>query len=172
MDRKTEKVRRKTRDERIYNSIIDAEQEVWNRKASVRADGFDVANVGRLRRLWQRVWYAGCDLGELTLGLERDYHKYEWIDSGTYADIEYSAGKDKRTITRRERFRIREKPRKRCGKVVCQALRIEATDYSATYNLTLSRAVVVMILVQALIGFFALFVACPSRRSHHRRRHR
>ena len=171
MDEATQEKRRKSRDDEIYNALIDAEQEIWNRRAPIRAQRYDLADVNVLRALWQKVWYSGCELVDLTLGPEKDYEKYKDVVIGTYADIEDSVGEYKRTITGRERFRIRECPRKQCGKVVCRALRIEAPDYSATYNLTLSRAVVVMIVIQALIALFVAFAACPSGGPHHDRGH-
>lgn len=172
MDEETQEKRRKSRDDKIYNALIDAEQEIWNRRAPIRAHGYKLANVTALTRLWQKVWYSGCDLVDLTLGPEEDYDKYKEVVIGTYADIEDTDGEYKRTITGRERFRILEKPHKQRSKVICRALRIEATDYSATYNLTLSRAVVLMILLQVVVAFVVAVASCPSGGPHHDGGHR
>ena len=148
MDPRTKVRRRETRDEKIYNAIIDAEQEIWNRGAPIRARNCVPLGESRLTRWLWRKWHAGGDVVHLELNPE---HVGDTV-VGSYADIEIPQCECDRELSRRERFKVLTEPiTRRGGAVFCKAQRIQAPDYAATQNMRLVRLLVIFALIQAAI---------------------
>ena len=155
MDSRTKTRRRETRDEKFYNAVIDAEQEIWNRGAPIRARNCVPLGANRFTRWLWRKWHAGGDVVHLELNPE---HTGDTI-VGSYADIEIPQCECGREISRRERFKILTEPlTSRGGAVLCKAQRIQAPDYAATQNMKLVRLLVFAALIQA--AFMIYQVAC------------
>ena len=150
--------REATRDEKLYNAIIDAEQEVWNRGAPIRARKYTPSGRTRFTRRLSRWWHAGGEIVDLEL---EPKHTGDMI-VGSYADIEKTADKYGREVIQRERFKILSEPITRSDETVhCRARRIQAQDYAATQHLLLVRALILFAAIQLLVLVYQ--AACLSR---------
>ena len=153
MDEPTNDRREASRDNGAYNAIIDAEQEIWNRGASIRARCFVPRGGNCFTRWFWTWWYGGPDVGQLRLPPDRTYGD-EWL--GAYADIEECKGRDQRIISGRQRFKILTQPKTTACGIWCKAQRIQAQDYAATQNIRLSRWLMFVAIVQILVLVFQI----------------
>ena len=153
MDEPTKDSREASRDNGVYNAIVDAEQEIWNRGGSIRAQRFVPRGGNCFTRGFWTWWYGGPDVGQLRLPENRSYGD-DWL--GAYADMENDGGPDQRRITGRQRFKILTRPKATTGGTWCKAQRIQAQDYAATQNIRLSRWLVFIALVQILVLAFQI----------------
>ena len=131
-------------DEQIYRALVKAEKEIWNRKADYRARDREKLGRWRLTQWCWRQWYGGVaeDL-VLTRG------QAQCVEIGDYADVENPEGAN---AAGRARFRIIGRPRSRnCETYRVRALRIEATDFTATRSIHFARFVAVVALLEIVI---------------------
>ena len=140
--------RRDTRDDGIYNALIDAEQEIWNRGASVRADRARRIHQTWLGRLFRWLWFAGCEVVDLEFGCDKCCS----AQPGAYADVELTNPLDHRTVRKRERYRIIGRPHHIDDEtIVYRAQRIEAPDYAVTQNVRAARLVVIVAAIHIVV---------------------
>lgn len=161
------------RDEVLFNTFVDVEQETWNRASGIRAEEFEPNKLGRLRQWLLQFGLAGDEKGTLKLqaGTEPS------VTIGSYADIEKTRSGDKRYVTTRERFRIISAPERIDGDMIqCKALRLERSEYIAAQNVRQVRTLLIVsafnLLAVALIGACPLVESCDSSRRGAHRRHR
>lgn len=134
--------------EKLYNTLVDAEREIWNRRAGIRADNYRLVRRNGFARWLQRLGLVADDL----VDLEIDASLRCKARVGSYADIEDPYPDDERKIARRERFRIIGKPVEvRDGVLECRAQRIEAPDYAATQSLRLVRFLILLAAIQIIV---------------------
>ena len=156
MGKKSKRLQKRSHDHRIYNSTIDAEQEIWNRGAPIRAK--DYCHRGG-HRLTKWIWRK---LSPDTVWLELYPGQASDKCVGSYADIEDFYDKKEREVKTRERFKILTEPKTQCGGIYCKAQRIQAQDYTATQNIRLGRILIVIGLLQVL-GLALSQGSCISR---------
>ena len=156
MDKKSKRRQKRSHDHKIYNSIIDAEQEIWNRGAPIRAKDFCHRGANRLTKwAWRKL---SPDVVCLRLYPGQASDKCV----GSYADIEDFYDKKKRVVKTRERFKILTEPKTLCDGIYCKAQRIQAPDYAATQNVRLGRILIFIGFLQ-MISLVLSQGSCVSR---------
>lgn len=148
MDQPTKDRREASRDNGVYNAIIDAEQEIWNRGARFRAQCFVPRGRNCFTRWFWTWWDGGPDVGRLKLDPNLTYGD---DCLGNYADIEKGEGREERCISRRERFKILTQPETTVSGIWCKAQRIEAQDYAATQHIRLVRGLILVAILQVFV---------------------